>query len=279
MDSASDASVPPWASGALNDRVWCQLCPNPSAMTLDGTNTWILQDPGSNEAIVIDPGPLQEGHLQDVLSVIAERDARVGLIVLTHGHWDHAQSVGRFAELTGAPVKAAGRPHRNLDAGEVIRASGLELVVVPTPGHTGDSMSLLLPQDNLLLTGDTVLGRGTTVVSYPDGQLGAYLESLDRIQALAANGEVTSIAPGHGPTVPDAAGTVEFYLQHRRERLDEVRAALAGEADGTLTRRPGEDKTDFVMRLIYSDVPLKVWPAARLSVMAQLDYLTAQGND
>ncbi|WP_311197872.1 MBL fold metallo-hydrolase [Ornithinimicrobium sp. INDO-MA30-4] len=69
----------------------------PSAMTLDGTNTWILQDPGSNEAIVIDPGPLQEGHLQDVLSVIAERDARVGLIVLTHGHWDHAQSVGRFA--------------------------------------------------------------------------------------------------------------------------------------------------------------------------------------
>ncbi|WP_311198173.1 hypothetical protein [Ornithinimicrobium sp. INDO-MA30-4] len=144
---------------------------------------------------------------------------------------------------------------------------------------TGDSMSLLLPQDHLLLTGDTVLGRGTTVVSYPDGQLGAYLESLDRIQALAANGEVTSIAPGHGPTVPDAAGTVEFYLHHRRERLDQVRAALAGEADGTLTRRPGEDKTDFVMRLIYSDVPLKVWPAARLSVMAQLDYLTAQGND
>lgn len=273
MDSITNSSTPAWASGALNERVWCQLCPNPSAMTLDGTNTWVLQAPGASEAIVVDPGPLDEQHLQQVLRVVHERDARVGLILLTHGHWDHAQSVDRFAQLTGAPVKAAGRRHRNLNDGDIINSAGLELVVVPTPGHTADSVSVLLPQDRLLLTGDTVLGRGTSVVSYPDGQLEAYLSSLRRIQALVADGEVTSIAPGHGPSILDAAGVVEFYLQHRKKRLDRVRAVVADESDGTIARNQGEELVDLVVRLVYADVPRSAWPAARLSVLAQLDYL------
>src|SRR5699024_9132419 len=125
-----------------------------------------------------------------------------------------------LARLTGAPVRAVGAGHDDLGDGDVLRVSGLEARVVTTPGHTADSISFALPGDHALLTGDTVLGRGTTVVAHPDGELAAYLDSLERIRALTGDGEVTSILPGHGPTVPDAAAMVEFYRLHRRERLE-----------------------------------------------------------
>jgi glyoxylase-like metal-dependent hydrolase (beta-lactamase superfamily II) len=236
-------------------------------MTLDGTNTWLLAEPGSDDYVVVDPGPLDEAHLARALEVVAGRGGRVVQTLLTHWHWDHAESADRFAELTRAPVRAIGPGHDDLHDGDRVLVGGLEVVVVATPGHTADSLSFLLPAENLLLTGDTVLGRGSTVVAHPDGELAAYLLSLQRIEAMTGSGEVTSIAPGHGPTVPDAAGTVRWYLDHRRERLDQVRDALAAGA------AQADDIADAVVERVYADVPREVWPAARLSVLAQLDYL------
>jgi glyoxylase-like metal-dependent hydrolase (beta-lactamase superfamily II) len=271
VESPGSASAPAWQGGAWGQRAWCRLCPNPSAMTLEGTNTWVLGEPGATEVVVVDPGPLDEVHLRRVLADVAARGARVVLTLLTHHHWDHAESADRFASLTGAPVRAVGRGHDDLADGEVVQVAGLEVLVVATPGHTADSLSFLLPQEQVLLTGDTVLGRGTTVVAHPDGELAAYLASLERLERLTGSGRVTSIAPGHGPVVPDAAGTVRHYLRHRHERLEQVRGAVRRSAGRP--RAPGEDLADAVVRTVYADVPREVWPAARLSVLAQLAYL------
>ena len=240
-------------------------------MTLDGTNTWVLLEPGSSDAVVIDPGPLHEGHLQAVLDVVRASGARVVETILTHGHHDHAEAAPRFAELTGTRVRAVGRGHDDLSDGDVVTAGGLELRVVATPGHTADSISFALAADHALLTGDTVLGRGTTVVAHPDGELTAYLASLERISRLTGEGAVSAILPGHGPVVPDAGAMVSFYRTHRRERLEQVRAALA---DGAAAE---DDPVEGVLRRVYADVPEAVWPAARMSIRAQLKHLSARG--
>jgi glyoxylase-like metal-dependent hydrolase (beta-lactamase superfamily II) len=235
-------------------------------MTLDGTNTWVLLEPGATEAIVVDPGPLDETHLQAVVDAVQRKGARVALTLLTHAHADHAEGADRFAELTSAPVRAVGRGHDDLSDGTDLWIGGLELRVVATPGHTADSISFALPADHALLTGDTVLGRGTTVVAHPDGELAAYLESLERIAQLTGDGAVTAILPGHGPVVPDASGMVAFYRRHRSERLEQVRQAVSDGAAGV----------QEVVERVYADVPRDVWPAAALSVAAQLEYLRQQ---
>jgi glyoxylase-like metal-dependent hydrolase (beta-lactamase superfamily II) len=254
-----------WVGGDVTSRATCVLAPNPGAMTLEGTNTWVLSEPGSARCVVVDPGPLDEQHLHRILDVVAGRGSRVALTLLTHGHLDHAESAARFGELTGAPVRAIGRGHDDLGDGDRLTVDGLDLAVVATPGHTGDSLSFLLAAENALLTGDTILGRGTAMVAWPDGELTAYLSSLQRIEAMTGTREVTQILPGHGPTVADAAGVVRFYLDHRTERLEQVRAAVA---------LRGADP-DGVVETVYADVPQELWPAARLSVLAQLDYLRA----
>jgi len=255
--------TPAWVGGYVTSRATCVLAPNPSAMTLEGTNTWVLMEPGSAHCVVVDPGPLDEQHLQRVLDVVAQRGARVALTLLTHGHPDHAESAGRFGELTDAPVRAIGAGHDGLGDGDRLSVGGLDLAVMATPGHTGDSLSFLLAAENALLTGDTILGHGTSVVAWPDGELAAYLASLQRIEAMTGSGEVTQILPGHGPAVPGAAAVVRYYLDHRRERLEHVRAAVAAGAAGV----------DAIVERVYSDVPHELWPAAGLSVRAQLDYL------
>ncbi len=271
MTTPPPSTLAPWSGGQVTPRAHCVLAPNPGPMTLDGTNTWVLLEPGSAEAVVIDPGPLDEGHLDRVCRVVADAGARVAETVLTHRHLDHAEAASRFAELTGSRVRAVGPGHDDLADGDVIRAGGLEVRVVATPGHTADSISFALAADHALLTGDTVLGRGTTVVAHPDGELAAYLDSLDRIAALVGGGEVVTILPGHGPVVPDARAMVAFYQVHRRERLEQVRAALAV---GAATE---EDPVEGVLRRVYADVPAQVWPAARLSIRAQLGYLSGRG--
>lgn len=258
----------PWSGGPVTPRATCVLAPNPGPMTLDGTNTWILLEPGGAAAIVIDPGPADEAHLRAVARAVEARGARVTTTVLTHGHLDHSEGAPRFAELTGASIRAVGRGHDDLGDGAVVRAGALELRVVATPGHTGDSVSLLLAGDHALLTGDTVLGRGTTVVAHPDGELAAYLESLATIRGLADSGDVVRILPGHGPPVPDAAAMVAFYQAHRQERLEQVRQALTDGAGAEV------DPVEGVLRRVYSDVPAAVWPAARLSIAAQVAYLS-----
>ena len=263
-------SVPAsWSSRRVTERAECILAPNPGVMTLDGTNTWVLREPGSSMSVVVDPGPLDRGHLDRVQAVATAAEARVGLVLLTHDHADHAEAAVEFAELVGAPlraVRAIGAGHDDLSDGDRLSVGGLDLVVVTTPGHTADSVSFLLPADTALLTGDTVLGRGTSVVAWPDGELTAYLESLERIAALCGTGAVTHVLPGHGPDLPDASAVLAHYLAHRVERLEQVRAAMAAGA-----RTPRE-----VVEVVYADVPRAVWGAAELSVRAQLAYLEGQ---
>jgi glyoxylase-like metal-dependent hydrolase (beta-lactamase superfamily II) len=139
--------------------------------------------------------------------------------------------------------------------------------VVGTPGHTSDSLSFVLPAERAVLTGDTVLGRGTTVVAHPDGQLGAYLDSLHRLHALAEEREVTSVWPGHGPVIDDALAALDHYLAHREERLGQVREAL----EELASDQP--DLARAVVERVYADVDPVLWGAAELSVRAQIAYL------
>jgi glyoxylase-like metal-dependent hydrolase (beta-lactamase superfamily II) len=140
---------------------------------------------------------------------------------------------------------------------------GLEILVVGTPGHSGDSLCFVLPADRAVLTGDTILGRGTTVVAHPDGRLGEYLESLGHLRSLAEKNEIATVLPGHGPVLPDAKGVVEFYLEHRAQRLAQVRAALEA----------GDRTAEEVVRRVYADVDPSIRFAAEMSVRAQLEYL------
>ncbi|MEU4892394.1 MBL fold metallo-hydrolase [Streptomyces sp. NPDC044780] len=257
--------------GPATDRAVCVLAPNASPMTLDGTNTWIVAEPDSDLAVVIDPGPLDDAHLKEVIATAERAGKRVALTLLTHGHPDHAEGAARFAELTRTSVRALDPALRlgdeGLELGDVISTGGLELRVVPTPGHTADSLSFHLPADGAVLTGDTVLGRGTTVVAHPDGRLGDYLDSLRRLRSLTVDDGVNTVLPGHGPVLNDAQGVVEYYLAHRANRLAQVETAVENGY-----RTPSE-----VVAHVYADVDRSLWPAAELSVRAQLEYLREHG--
>ncbi len=245
-----------WDGGEFGARATCVLAPNASPLTLDGTNTWVLREPGGSRSVVIDPGPLDTGHLTRVAQVAG----RVGAVLLTHRHADHSAGARSFAEQVSCRVRALDPAFvygdEGLRDGDVVESDGLEIRVVATPGHTSDSLSFVLPAERAVLTGDTVLGRGTSVVAHPDGALGAYLGSLRRLRDLAAEREIDVIWPGHGPVL-------DHYLRHRAERLERVREAVAA----------GAVEPADVVRLVYADVDERLWPAAELSVRAQLDYL------
>ncbi|GAB3108132.1 MBL fold metallo-hydrolase [Streptomyces calidiresistens] len=257
--------------GPATERATSVLAPNPSPMTLDGTNTWIVAEPDGRSAVVIDPGPLDEGHLRKVIAAVEESGRRVALTLLTHGHADHSAGAARFAELTGTPVRALDPAFRlggeGLIAGQAVEVDGLVLRVVATPGHTHDSLSFHIPADGAVLTGDTVLGRGTTMVSHPDGDLGDYLDSLRRLRSMTVDDGVRTVLPGHGPVLRDAQGAIDYYLVHRAKRLAEVETAVE---DGL--RTPAE-----VVARVYADVDRTLWPAAEQSVRAQLEYLRGHG--
>ncbi|MEX2983016.1 MBL fold metallo-hydrolase [Streptomyces sp. C36] len=257
--------------GPATARATCVLAPNPSAMSLDGTNTWILAEPGSDLAVVVDPGPLDEAHLANVVATAEAAGRRVALTLLTHGHPDHSDGAARFAELTGTRVRALDPALRlggeGLGVGDVVTTGGLELHVIATPGHTADSLCFHLPAEGSLLTGDTVLGRGTTVVAHPDGRLGDYLDSLRRLRVLAVDEGVEVLLPGHGPVLDDAKGVIEYYLAHRAKRLAQVETAVEN----------GDRTPEDVVAAVYADVDRSLWPAAELSVRAQLDYLEERG--
>jgi glyoxylase-like metal-dependent hydrolase (beta-lactamase superfamily II) len=240
------------------------LAENPSPMTLEGTNTWVLRAPGEEACVVVDPGEDDEEHLGRVAA-----QGPVALVLLTHRHHDHAGGARRFAELSGAPVRALDPSlvlgSEALGDGDVVTTAGVELRVIATPGHTSDSLSFLLDgpgADPAVLTGDTILGRGTTVIAHPDGALGPYLDSLRRLTELAPG---TAVLPGHGPELPDAPAVANAYLAHREERLDQVRRALEILGAGATPRQ--------VVEVVYADVDRTLWPAAELSVRAQLDHL------
>ena len=263
-----------WTGGAFGERARCVLAPNANMMTLDGTNTWVLREPGARRSVVIDPGPPDESHLD----AVAELAGEVGVVLLTHHHLDHSEAAKEFAEREGCGVRALDPAYRlgseGLGDGDVVELDGLEVHVVATPGHTADSLSFVLPAESAVLTGDTVLGRGTTVVAHPDGQLGAYLDSLDRLHALAESREIDTIWPGHGPVIGDALGALDFYIAHRAERLAQVEAAVASLRDQPHPEGIASDELPRrVVEIVYADVDPVLWGAAELSVRAQLSHL------
>ena len=245
------------------------LAPNPGPMSLGGTNSYLIGAPGATGRIVVDPGPLDEPHLQALAG-----DGTVELILITHRHADHTAAARRFSELTGAPVRAADPAHCHggppLSDGETLHAAGTVIRVLATPGHTSDSLCFHLPQDGphgSVLTGDTILGTGTTVLDYPDGTLGDYLESLDGLERLGA----ATVLPAHGPVLPALDAVARAYREHRQGRLDQIRAALA--ALGADAGASFDADVSAVTDAVYADVDPSVRRAAELSVSAQLDYL------
>jgi glyoxylase-like metal-dependent hydrolase (beta-lactamase superfamily II) len=244
--------------------------PNPGPMTLDGTNTWLITD-AAQGALVVDPGPAIPSHVDAVLAACG---SRLVTIVLTHRHLDHAEAAATLAERAGCGVRAADPQFRvgpdGLDGGDRLILGAIMLEVIDTPGHTSDSRSLLLTGPDgvsRLITGDMVLGRGTTVITYPDGDLAAYFDSLELLTRLVATRNVAQLLPGHGPVVTEPAAWLSFYRRHRLERLDQVRAALAA----------GDRTAGDVVARVYADVDRSLWPAAEQSVRAQLEYLEQTG--
>ncbi len=268
----------PWHGGDVTPRATCVLAPNAGPMTLDGTNTWVLHEPGAAHALVLDPGPDDEAHLDAVAHAVAARGARIAGVLLTHGHADHSAGAARLAQRHGVGVRALDPAHRlgreGVVDGDVVGCDGLELRVLGTPGHSGDSLSFLLEADGGLLTGDTVLGRGTTVVAHPDGRLADYVHSLGLLRRTAEASGARHVLTGHGPVLGDPVAVLDAYLAHRVERLDQVRAALR-----ELRPTPdGESLVDAVVEVVYADVARALWPAAAMSVRAQLEYLRETGE-
>ncbi|HEV2375714.1 MAG TPA: MBL fold metallo-hydrolase [Streptosporangiaceae bacterium] len=263
--------APSPVDGTGTPRARCVLAPNPSPMTLDGTNTWLLADPGSTQAVVVDPGPNTPHHLARIQSEAEAAGQHITHILLTHTHPDHAEAAATFSAQTKAPVLAVDPAYhtapRPLVPESVLDVAGLEIRVIPTPGHTQDSICLHLLADQALLTGDTVLGRGTTVIAQ-DGNLAAYMASLAVLRSLCDEAELSVLLPGHGPVLTNPAATLDFYMAHRRERLAEVEAALAA----------GDRTPQEIVARVYADVDPSLWRFAEWSVRAQLEYLNNEAR-
>ncbi|WP_075013134.1 MBL fold metallo-hydrolase [Geodermatophilus obscurus] len=245
------------------------LAPNPSGMTLDGTNTYLVGAPGSGRAVVVDPGPDDPAHLAAVEEALAARDARCVAVLVTHHHGDHAEAAlpwgARFgAQVAAADAAVAGPGGRVLGAGERLGLAGTVLGVVPTPGHTADHLAFRL-ESGAVLVGDHVLGRGTSVVTHPEGDVVAYLESLRRVHDLGPS----ALYCGHGPELTEDPGAVlDYYLAHRAFRESQLLASLVR----------GAGTVDALVADVYAEVPRALWPAAAQSTRATLAKLAAEGH-
>lgn len=272
-DPRLDRAVPEFGSlpvsARLDELTVRVLAPNPSPMTLDGTNTYVLAEPGRGGALVVDPGPDDAGHRARVEQVLDDLDAVCELVVVTHHHRDHSEAARSWADSFGCDVAAttpevAGPGGRRVGDGDVLTAAGVRITAVATPGHTADHVAYRLPT-GALLTGDHVLGRGTSVVAHPDGDLAAYLSSLRRVLDLGPD----TLFPGHGPELtedPDAV--LRYYLEHRRFREGQILAVLAERA-----RSPRG-----IVEIVYADVDQRLWDAAEASTRAALAKLAGEGR-
>lgn len=239
------------------------LAPNPGMMSGPGTNTYLV---GTDRLVAIDPGPDHEGHLD---AVAAAGAGRIRWIVATHTHIDHSPGVAGLKARTGAEVLAyASRDglevDRTLADGDRIDGGDFELVAQHTPGHASNHLCYLLAEERLLFSGDHIMEGSTVVISPPDGDMAAYLDSLAKVRAL----DLTAIAPGHGHVIADPAARIADYITHRLEREAEVLAAL-GEC--------GPASAEDLVPGIYADVPSILHPVAARSVWAHLRKLGQDG--
>jgi glyoxylase-like metal-dependent hydrolase (beta-lactamase superfamily II) len=239
-------------------RVIRVLAPNPSVYTLEGTNTWVV---GDGPTIVIDPGPDDAGHRAEIRRAAGD----VAAVAVTHDHEDHGEGAVAFAREVGAPVWAwrlAGADR--LRDGATLEVPGARLTTVHAPGHSADHVVFWSADGDALFTGDSVLGRGTSFIDPPDGDLTAYLASLQRMLDLGPR----TIYPGHGPIVLDAAAKLTEYLRHRAEREDQVLAALTD----------GDDSIAALVTRIYVEHSAEVQMLAARSVTAHLQKLEREGR-
>lgn len=252
------------------------LCDNPSYQALEGTNSWVIRAPGDSRSVIVDPGPQDEGHLNVLRAKATEGGAEVALILLTHHHPDHEDGAARLRQLLGAPVRAIDKRYciggDVLEDGEVIRFEGLtpSIEVIATPGHTDDSVCFAVHTDagdtdadvEAIITGDTIAGRHTTMISETTGDLGDYLETL---RLLIRRGAGVRMLPGHGPDREDTAELAQKYLERRELRLDQVTEAVAKLGD--------EATVGEIVDEIYTDVDPVLRDSAKQSTRVALRHL------
>lgn len=258
----------------VTDSIGVVLCPNPGYSSLEGTNSWIIRGAEDSVSVVVDPGPEDEGHL----NVLQQKAGEIALVLITHRHHDHADSIDRFRQLTGAPVRGfdptycrGGEP---LKDGEIITLPGLtpQIEVVHTPGHTNDCVCFFVWSGEAgnstlegILTGDTIAGRHTTMISETDGDLGAYIDTL---HLLEERGKGVTLLPAHGPEHADTAELAHKYVERREHRLDQVKQARA---------KLGDDASiEQLVNEIYTDVDPVLRGAAAQSTRVAVRYLDSQ---
>lgn len=250
-------------------RIVLVRAPNPSAMTLSGTNTYLI-DCGNGEAICIDPGPPSERHVRALLDRAAEMNARISLILLTHTHPDHAPAAPMLKERTGAPI-AAHRdtefPHdRGLRDGEAIEIGDMRVKALDAPGHTFDHLVFYEPREGALFTGDVVLGEGYVVIAPPNGSMREYQRTLARL--LDEFPDAQTIYGGHGEPVREPQRKLRDYLSHRESRQREILSQL----------ERGPQTIPDLVRAIYRGTNPVLWPAAARQLLAYLIALEQEGR-
>jgi glyoxylase-like metal-dependent hydrolase (beta-lactamase superfamily II) len=259
-------------AGVEPQRARCVTAANPGELTLAGTNTWVLSDPDADRCVIVDPGPDDQDHVDAVLSEVERIGCEVALVLVTHRHRDHVGAVDAIHAETQAPVRALDpawcRGTVPLRDREEIEVDGLDLQVIATPGHTDDSACFALPRDGALVTGDTVLGEGSTLIAWPDGRLGPYLDSLKRLRDFAAAGLSLTLLPGHGPLVLWGLDAIESLIAHRERRLEEVTGVLDA----------GAATVNDVISAVYGLPGPALREVVAAQVQAQLEFLAAGGN-
>lgn len=239
------------------------LAPNANGWTFEGTNTWILT--GGGDAVVIDPGPDDPGHLDVIDEVVRSSGSRVREVLLSHHHGDHSQAASPLAARWAAPVRP--RVQRGVVAeGTRFDLGATEAWALRTPGHTADGVSLVIPEQRLVLTGDTVLARVNPFISHPDGTIADILASMQRLAGVADDDWV--FLPGHGPVVREPRRYLHQRMRDRLRRVDQV----AEHAD---TGRSSAE----IARIIHPHLDSVRLRAAQASVEAILHYLADSRAD
>jgi len=252
----------------LSPRVGRLRAPNPSPMTLDGTNGYVVRV-GPRALVAIDPGPLDDRQRDAFLGAARDAGAQYAAILVTHGHPDHYPGAAPLAAATGAPVyahPAARFPHdRELGDGERIEFEDAAVVALHAPGHARDHLVFVLEDERALFAGDVVLGTGTVVIAPPGGEMRTYQRTLHRLRD--EYGDANAIYGGHGPEVRDARAKLDEYIAHRELREREIVGAL----------RAGDETIPQIVERVYAATDRRLWPAAARQVLAYLLALEAEG--